>query len=32
MKESDMDQDEAANFNDGDILDLNMNLENDSVC
>ena len=32
MKESDMDQEEAANFNDGDILDLNLNLENDSVC
>jgi len=32
MKESDMDQEEAANFHDGDVLDLPMNLENDAVC
>ena len=32
MKESEFDEDEAANFNDGDILNLNKNLENDSVC
>jgi len=32
MKESEFGEGDAVNFDDGDILDAPMNLENDSVC